>query len=222
MKHKSRLNQENGDLYILHTKVSLDKLSEQLSNNQLPEKYRGLIGGALTVFHYCLSAEVLNVYQEDLGIKGEFIQGNYLLEPEDGRCKTLINCHESGPEVWILPVASFIAGGISSGVLGNLAYDLLKDLYKKTITAFRNLTMPHEKSKKHEMFELRLYKPNDMSDHDFEDARKMIEGLIEIRVITPKGEFAVSFDKQEGLPPEISRYLTDQIKSYKKRSPKSR
>ena len=128
----------------------------------------------------------------------------YSIVLEDGTQYLRVNQHEWGTEVNLVPLASFVATAIVSGVIGNLAYDLLKKLLIHARTALMETLEEWNRSGAGEILGAREM------DH--------LCNLVEIRLITPDGNRIATFDPEKGLPKETVEYLTRKIEKYREQN----
>ncbi len=119
---------------------------------------------------------------------------------KDGTPYSRIIPHESGTEINLVPLASFVATAIATGAIGNLAYDVLKKLFVHTRSALTDT----------------LEEWNSSGTGKILDSQEVnhLCNLVEIRLITPDGDRIATFDPQRGLPNEIVEYLTRKIERY--------
>jgi hypothetical protein len=125
----------------------------------------------------------------------------YSIVLEDETLYLRIIPHESGTEINLVPLASFVTAAIAAGVIGNLAYDVLKQLFVHTRSALTDTLEEWNRSGTGKML-------------DSEEENHLCN-LVEIRLITPDGDRIATFDPVKGLPKETVEYLTRKIEKYR-------
>jgi hypothetical protein len=71
---------------------------------------------------------------DDVNPSGRYLASGKILSNPKSETAAVLE-HESGAEIWIIPVATFVAGAIASGVIGNAAYDLIRKMYSMLVKA---------------------------------------------------------------------------------------
>ncbi len=186
------------DSFRLHVKVARNNsYFQHLKEKPISEKqfaklmYLSVNGGIES-----LSTETINAYEQDLNVKASQTGDIYSIIPKNKENKILIYSHETGPEVFLLPISTILVG-LVSGVLSNLAYDVLKDLYQKSYGGLKKIIQNWNNKSQKYMF----------------DEKEFLNAL-EIKLVTPEGNVVVSFEKDKGLSPELVNLLTRRIKYY--------
>jgi hypothetical protein len=134
------------------------------------------------------------------------------IESKDNRYDALIYGHESGPEIFLIPAAFFLSDAVTSGIVGNFAYDLLKKIYSVSITAARKQLIEYSTRYSSRLQEASTSADEEITISDLEVAEKL-----EIIIRTPDGSIKASFDPEKGIDPQIIRLVTKRLKSYQKK-----
>lgn len=98
-------------------------------------------------------------------------RGAVMKSPEGDDIAVL--AHETGPETWIIPIAKYVAGAITAGVLGNAAYDLIRKLISSVDYSHRD-TMVKIRTPEYETI--------DLSRLSVIRQQEIIEGVISHRI----------------------------------------
>jgi hypothetical protein len=136
------------------------------------------------------------VYQRDDDNKGQSdiigdldhqigAYGMVLLTPEGDEVAVLE--HETGPEVWIIPIATFIGGAIVSGIIGNAAYDLIHKLYIKLGKAWERTGPIEDDYYRHFYISIKVRTPEnetvDLTQQCISRKREIVRRTVLIRMI---------------------------------------
>jgi hypothetical protein len=175
------------------------RLMREQANFLIHAKIYVMSFGMSGALHEELYSQLITVYKEDRETKVEQMGSKCYILPKNDRERLIFERHESGPEIYLLPLVSFIGVAAVSGVVGGLAYDLLKKLYENAQKALLESIKQEKRKGRHKEIDDRFM------DH-----------LLEITLYLPDGKYSVRFDPKQGLPPEAVKLLTRKIKQYQK------
>jgi len=133
---------------------------------------------------------------KELESEANEVYWNWELKSKYPYYSVYVEDHESGPEVYFLPVAAFVAGAVSSGVIGNFAYDILKIIYNIVCNRIT-----------------RAVKAMGLSENE---ASKVIDFKVRIQVTGHDYSWYYEFDPEKGIPLDLLESLEKRLESYKK------
>lgn len=80
---------------------------------------------------------------DDLVPSGRYLASGKILSKSSNESMAILE-HESGAEIWIIPLTTFVAGAIATGVIGNAAYDLIRKIHSMMVKSRQQSDSGHE------------------------------------------------------------------------------